>query len=106
MSERDDRRFHDQLDFIGVRAHVTATALLQLCSELERAGVLDTAAMGRIKDAMAKEIALTRNRGIYAEEYAHARARLDELFAGRAKLAATVEELAGRTDAAPPASGS
>jgi hypothetical protein len=96
MSERDDRRFHDQLDFIGVRAHVTATAVLQMCSELERAGVLDPAAMERIKDAMAKEIALSRNRGVFAEEYANARRRLDELFAGRARLASSVEELAGR----------
>jgi hypothetical protein len=96
MSERDDRRFHDQLDFIGVRAHVTATALLQVCSELARAGVLDAAAMDRIKDAMAKEIALSRPRAVYAEEYAHARARLDELFAGRGRLATNVEELAGR----------
>jgi hypothetical protein len=96
MSERDDRRFHDQLDFIGVRAHVTATAVLQMCSELERAGVLDAAAMERIKDAMAKEIALSRNRGVFADEYAHARRRLDELFAGRASLASNAEELAGR----------
>jgi hypothetical protein len=96
MSERDDRRFHDQLDFIGVRAHVTATAVLQMCSELQRAGVFDAAAMERIKDAMAKEIAMSRNRGIYAEEYQSARRRLDEIFAGRGRLATSVEELAGR----------
>jgi 2-hydroxychromene-2-carboxylate isomerase len=96
MSERDDRRFHDQLDFIGVRAHVTATAVLQICAELHRAGVLDAAAMDRIKDAMAKEIALSRPRGVYGEEYANARRRLEELFAGRGRLASSAEELAGR----------
>jgi hypothetical protein len=86
MSEREDRRFHDQLDFVGVRAHVTATAVLQICSELHRAGVLDDAAMDRIKDAMAKEIALSRPRSIYAQEYEQARRRLDEMFAGRVRL--------------------
>jgi hypothetical protein len=96
MSERDDRRFHDQLDFIGVRAHVTATAVLQMCIELQRAGVFDDEAMGRIKDAMAKEVALSRSRGIYADEYANARRRIDEIFAGRGKLATSIEELAGR----------
>jgi hypothetical protein len=103
MSEREDRRFHDQLDFIGVRAHVTATAVLQMCIELRRAGVFDDEAMGRIKDAMAKEVALSRPRGVYADEYANARRRLEEIFAGRGKLASSVEELAGR-DA--PVSGS
>jgi len=86
MTEREDRRIHDQLDFVGVRAHVTATAVLQICGELHRAGVFDDSAMDRIKDAMAKEIALSRHRGIYAEEYARARARLDEMFAGRVRL--------------------
>jgi hypothetical protein len=86
MAEREDRRIHDLLDFVGVRAHVTATAVLQICGELHRAGVFDDAALDRIKDAMAKEIALARNRGVFSEEYAHARTRLEELFAGRTAL--------------------
>jgi len=86
MAEREDRRIHDLLDFVGVRAHVTATAVLQICAELRRAGVFDDAALDRIKDAMAKEIALARNRGVFTDEYAHARKRLDELFAGRIEL--------------------
>jgi hypothetical protein len=86
MAEREDRRIHDQLDFVGVRAHVTATAVLQMCGELHRAGVFDDAAMDRIKEAMAKEIALSRPRAVYAEEYEQARRRLDEMFAGRARL--------------------
>ena len=86
MAEREDRRVHDLLDFVGVRAHVTATAVLQICGELRRAGVFDDAALDRIKDAMAKEIALARSRGVFSAEYAHARTRLDELFAGRTAL--------------------
>ena len=103
MAEREDRRFHDQLDFVGVRAHVTATAVLQMCSELHRAGVFDEAAMERIKDAMAKEIALARPRGIYAQEYEQARRRLGEMFAGRMRLPTGPEDVppaAGVTDKA------
>ena len=93
MAEREDRRIHDLLDFVGVRAHVTATAVLQICGELRRAGVFDDAALDRIKDAMAKEIALARNRGVFRDEVAHARARLDELFAGRTELPQGPEEV-------------
>jgi hypothetical protein len=92
MAEREDRRIHDLLDFVGVRAHVTATAVLQICAELRRAGVFDDGALDRIKDAMAKEIALARNRGVFSDEYAHARKRLDELFAGRIALPKGPEE--------------
>ena len=86
MSERDDRRLHDTLDFIGLRAHATAAAVVQLCTELHRAGVLDEGAMDRIKNSIAKEIALSRPRAVYSDEYARARDRLDEVFAGREPL--------------------
>lgn len=85
MGEREDRRLHDALDFIGLRALATAAGLIQICTELERAGVFDDGAIQRIKQAMAREIALS-HRGSYEIEFQRAMQRLDALFAGREEL--------------------
>jgi hypothetical protein len=85
MDQREDRRLHDALDFIGLRALATAAGLIQVCTELERAGIFDEGAITRIKQAMAREIALS-HRGNYETEFERAMQRLDALFAGRAEL--------------------
>ncbi|HEX4738633.1 MAG TPA: hypothetical protein VH331_13835 [Allosphingosinicella sp.] len=85
MDQREDRRLHDAMDFIGLRALATAAGLIQICTELERAGIFDDGAIGRIKQAMAREIALS-HRGSYEVEFQRAVQRLDALFAGREEL--------------------
>ena len=85
MDQREDRRLHDAMDFIGLRALATAAGLIQMCEELRRAGVFDEGAITRIKEAMAREIALS-HRGSFEVEYQRAIQRLDALFAGREEL--------------------
>ena len=82
---REDRRLHDALDFIGLRALATAAGMIQLCAELRRAGVFDEGAVNRIKEAMAREIALSR-RGDFEPEFKQTMQRLDALFAGQQEL--------------------
>ena len=84
MAERDEEKLHETISFVGLRAQATTVGLLQLSAELVRAGVLDDAALSRIKDAIAKDIALSRPRSADREEYDRSlRARLDSLFAGQ-----------------------
>ena len=87
-----ERQLHDTMDLIGLRAHATAVGLVQLCSELCRAGVLKEDALGRIKEAIVKEIALGRPRSSGREEYEAAlRCRLDALFTGREEVGEEVQ---------------
>jgi hypothetical protein len=81
MDDRDERRVHDDIGLVGLRAQATAVGLLQLCSELARAGLLDDGALARIKSAIAKDLALSRPHSMSAvdfESWVHA--RLDGLF--------------------------
>jgi hypothetical protein len=41
MDEREEKRVHDSIGLLGLRAQATAVGLLQLSAELRRAGVLD-----------------------------------------------------------------
>jgi len=83
MEESEERRVHEAIGFVGLRAHATAVGLLQLCAELVRAGVIDDMAITRIKEAIARDISLSRPRSASREEYeASVRHRLDALFAG------------------------
>jgi hypothetical protein len=81
---REDQQIHDAVGFVGLRAQATAVGLLQLSIELRRAGVIDEAAITRIKDAIAKDISLSCPRSqpkrVFLENI---RLRLDRLFAGR-----------------------
>ncbi|MFI4965978.1 MAG: hypothetical protein ACHP9T_11500 [Caulobacterales bacterium] len=84
MDERDELRLHETIGFVGLRAQATAVGLLQLSAELVRAGVLDDAAVTRIKDAIAKDISLSRPRSAPREDYERSlRERLDGLFGGK-----------------------
>lgn len=58
----ETRQLHDTLSFIGLRAHATAAGMLQLCTELVAAGVIDLPAVERIKGAIHREIMLTQGR--------------------------------------------
>jgi hypothetical protein len=84
MDESEELKLHETVSFVGLRAQATAVGLLQLSAELVRAGVLDKAAVDRIKDAIAKDISLSRPRSISRDEYMGlVRERLDGLFAGK-----------------------
>ena len=83
MNYQEAKRQHETLAFVGLRAHATAVGLLQLCHELARVGVLDDAAIARIKDAIASDICLSRPGTMSKEAFSHStRRRLDALFAG------------------------
>jgi hypothetical protein len=89
MEESEEGRVHEAIGFVGLRAHATAVGLLQLSAELVRAGVIDEAAITRIKEAIARDIALSRPRSASKAEYeATVRRRLDALFAGRENVGA------------------
>lgn len=83
MGYVEDKKLHDLIDLVGMRAQATTVGLIQLSIELRRAGVLEQSAVDRIKDAIAKEICLTRPKSIPQEHFrANLRTRLDRLFAG------------------------
>lgn len=88
MDEREDQKLHDAMRFIGLRATVTAVGLLKLAAELARAGVLDEPALTRIKEAMVRELSLSRPPNTEREEYEQTmRERLDRLISGEEQLA-------------------
>jgi len=93
------RELHQTLEFIGLRAHATTVGLLQLSAELVRAGLLDDAAIERIKDAIHREITVARPRSYNRAEFAETlRQRLDALFpstanADRPTQVGTLEEM-------------
>lgn len=87
MDIKDERRLHETIGMVGLRAHATAVGLIQLTAELRRAGVIDEDAVGRIKDAIAKDIVLTRPISQPKAMYdAAVRRRLDALFSGKEKV--------------------
>jgi hypothetical protein len=86
------KKLHFDLSNVGLRAHATAAGLLQLCLELRHAGVLDDAAVERIKNAIACDIEVSAPRSVATADYRRdIKARLDRLFAGEEKI--------GRADA-------
>jgi hypothetical protein len=83
MDELEEERLHDSVNLVGLRAHATAVGLLKLTAELVRAGVLEQAAVDRIKEAIVKELSLSRSRSASKQEFERStRMRLDALFAG------------------------
>jgi hypothetical protein len=78
----DERRLHQTVSLVGLRAHATAVGLIQLTTELVRAGVLDQAAVGRIKCAIANDLMLSPPSSVKKAEFeTWVRNRLDALFA-------------------------
>lgn len=87
MADMDERRLHQTVSLVGLRAHATAIGLIQLTHELVRAGVLDEAAVGRIKQAIANDLMLSPPASVKKaefEEWVHC--RLDALFAFKEQL--------------------
>lgn len=77
----ETRQLHATLDYIGLRAHATTAGLLQLCSELVRAGTIDIAAVDRIKAAIHGEIMMTLGRRHDRDEFGRMlKERLDAIF--------------------------
>ena len=77
------KKLHDDLANVGLRAQATAVGLVQLCIELRRANLIDQPAVDRIKSAVAAEIVTTAPRAVSCEAYRRdVRDRLDRLFAG------------------------
>jgi hypothetical protein len=87
MGYQDDKRLHQTLSFVGLRAQATAVGLLQLCHELREAGVLGEPAIDRIKGAIARDIVVScppsTRRDVYERDV---RQRLDRLFAGEEEI--------------------
>lgn len=82
-----EKKLHFDLTNVGLRAQATAVGLLQLCLELRSAGVLDDAAVDRIKSAIACDIEISAPRSVACAEHSRdVRARLDKLFAGEEKV--------------------
>jgi len=95
----EQRKLHFDLTHVGLRAQATAAGLVQLCKELERAGVIDAEAVGRVKAAIADDIAVTAPRSVRPEVYRQdVMRRLDSIFSGEKKLGAA-EGLAFDTNA-------
>ncbi len=87
MDTREGAQLHQTVEFLGLRAHATAIGLLQLSAELARAGVLDEDAIARIKEAIAKDLRLSRPSSLSSEEFDRlTRLRLDRLFSGEELL--------------------
>ena len=83
QEQRDHGRVHLALEFLGMRAQATAMGLVQLCLELRRAGVIDDAAVDRVKQSIAEEIAEHAPRTVMKQQYlTDIRGRLDRIFAG------------------------
>ena len=91
------RELHRTLEYIGLRAQATTVGLIQLCAELVRAGVVGDDAIGRIKDSIHRELAVSRPRGRDREEFeSMLKDRLDAIFprAGDAERRSPVGPLA------------
>ena len=101
MEYSEEQRLHDAVGFVGLRAQATAVGLLQLSLELRRVGVIDEAAIDRIKEAIAKDISLSCPRSQPKRDFiTNIRSRLDRLFAGTVPVGDA--SLMGAPEGAPP----
>lgn len=81
MEQVEARRQHQMLALLGVRDTGTTAGLLQLCSELAHAKLLDDDAVERIKDAIVSDISLSCPRSMARNQYEVAiRQRMDGLL--------------------------
>ena len=83
----DNRKLNFDLTNVGLRAQATAAGFVQLCRELRTAGVIDDAAVLRIRDMVADNITLNcplkANRAGYRQEVSR---RLEAIFEGERKV--------------------
>jgi hypothetical protein len=86
-TDAEQRKLHFDLTNVGLRAQATAAGLVQLCRELQCAGVIDEAALTRIKRAIADDIVITAPRSVKKEQFrGEICTRLDAIFSGETKL--------------------
>ena len=96
MDGRDGAQLHDVIGFVGLRAHATAVGLIQLTTELVDAGVLEAAALERVKLKIAQDLALSRPPHTSRDEFeTQLKQRLDRLFSGEEKLGPVIPDDAG-----------
>ena len=88
MDNREEaKQLHETLSLLGLRAQATAVGLVQLTSELLRAGVLDDDAVSRIKEAIARDIIVGRTATRGGKEFEEAlRRRLDAVFPNKDEM--------------------
>jgi len=78
--QSDQERIHANLEAIGIRASGAAVGLFQLLRELLDVGVLDGAAVNRIKEAVITDLAASRPRSQTLADYQQrVRERMDTL---------------------------
>jgi len=78
--QNDQERIHANLEAIGIRASGAAVGLFQLLRELLDVGVLDGAAVNRIKEAVITDLAASRPRSQTLADYQQrVRERMDTL---------------------------
>lgn len=88
MDTTEHRQLHQDLGFLGLHAPATAAGLLQLTAELVHAGVIDQEAVNRIKDAIARDLVLSRPRNSWRSDYESSiRHRLDHVFEAKCEKA-------------------
>lgn len=88
----DAKQLHFDLANVGLRAQATAAGLVQLCRELQSAGILTPDAVDRVKDSITQEIGLAAPLHRRCEAYRNeARSRLDRIFAGDQQVGAAAD---------------
>lgn len=99
MDTSDTRKLRETIDLLGLRAQATVAGLVQLSTELVRAGVIDDAALGRIKNSIIGDLMLSRPPAVERREYeASIRRRLDALFAGEASAGPNLPRFGEETE--------
>lgn len=103
QKRRDEaRHLHELLGFVGLRAQATAVGFLALIEELLKAGVLDDAAIDRIKDQVYTDITVSRTAPTGRDEFeATLKKRLDILFPKHDHEAGSERPTVGHEDHAP-----
>lgn len=85
----EQKKLYQDLKNVGLRAQATSAGLVQLCRELKAVGVLDDAALGRVKCAVADQIALAAHRPTLRANYQQEIMRyLDAIFSGKENVSA------------------
>jgi len=83
MSYLHDKRRHDELSLVDLRAHATSVGLVQLCIELRHADLLDEGALDRIKEAIAGDLVLSAPQAGDVTFRSRIKRRLDNIFSGQ-----------------------
>ena len=80
---------HHSIRLLPIRGEAITAGLVQLCTELHAVGALDDAALGRIKDAIAGELAEYAPRSIKKAAFlANVQCRLEKVFGTSESLGA------------------